>query len=138
MPSSVWRQQVRPRHCDAQGMLHAARYYEYFEDAFLDWLDRHAGGYRSLRSAGTDLVIVANGCEYRRPARLDELLSIETRPVAAGTSSLTVSFTVRNDEGVLAIGKASYVCVADGSAVPIPPSLRRLLPVSGPSEGRPA
>jgi acyl-CoA thioesterase FadM len=24
---------VRPRHCDAQGMLHAARFYEYFEEA---------------------------------------------------------------------------------------------------------
>jgi acyl-CoA thioesterase FadM len=107
-------------------MLHAARHYGYF-----DWLDQHADGYRPLRIAGTDLVIVANGCEYRTPARLDELLSIETRPVSMGTSSLTVSFTVRGEERIVAIGHARYVCVAGGSAVPIPASLRRVLDPGG-------
>ena len=53
--ASVSRLRVPPRHCDAQGMLHAGRYYEYFEDAFLDWIDQHANGYRQLRSTGVDL-----------------------------------------------------------------------------------
>ncbi|MBC6457189.1 acyl-CoA thioesterase [Actinomadura sp. HBU206391] len=127
VPTSTSRLQVRPRHCDAQGMVHAARYYEYFEDAFLDWLDRHAGGYRRLRSAGVDVVIVASGCEYRDGAHLDDLLFIETRPVAAGTSSLSVTFTVRRDEQVLAVGRATYVCVSDGSAVRMPAVLGDLL-----------
>jgi acyl-CoA thioester hydrolase len=49
-------------------MVHAARYHEFFEDAFLDWLDLHAGGYRQLRDqTGVDLVIVTSGCEYRAP-----------------------------------------------------------------------
>ena len=39
---------VRPRHCDAQAMMHATRYYEYFEDAFLDWLGAR-GGYDAWR-----------------------------------------------------------------------------------------
>jgi YbgC/YbaW family acyl-CoA thioester hydrolase len=127
VPTSTSRLQVRPRHCDAQGMVHAARYYEYFEDAFIDWLDQHAGGYRRLRSTGIDLVIVANGCEYRDGAHLDDLLSIETRPEAAGTSSLSVSFTIRRDDRVLAVGRATYVCVSNGSAAQIPAHLRALL-----------
>src|SRR3954469_18000525 len=64
--TSTSRVRVRPRHCDAQAMVHAARYYEFFEDDFLDWLDVHAGGYRQLRErTGVDLVIVTSGCEYR-------------------------------------------------------------------------
>jgi hypothetical protein len=39
-------------------MMHAARPHEYFEDAFLAWLDRECGGYGSLRAGGDDVVIV--------------------------------------------------------------------------------
>src|SRR6266540_2962322 len=63
-------------------------------------------GYRQLRSTGVDLVIVANACEYRHAARLEDLLAIETQPEATGTSSLSVSFTVRP-------GRDSYQPVAD-------------------------
>jgi YbgC/YbaW family acyl-CoA thioester hydrolase len=118
--SSVSQVRVRPRHCDAQGMLHAARYYEYFEDAFLGWLDDHAGGYRRLREAGTDLVIVSSGCDHRHGAALDDLLTIEVRPTATVRSSLTVSFTVQHDDQILAIGRTTYVAVRDGNATELP------------------
>jgi YbgC/YbaW family acyl-CoA thioester hydrolase len=115
---------VRPRHCDAQSMVHAGRYHEFFEDAFLDWLDERAGGYARLRSGGADLVIVATGCEHRRPARLGDRLAIETLPERLGTTSLTMSFTVRGPEGEVAIGRITYASVgAEGRAVPLPASL---------------
>jgi acyl-CoA thioesterase FadM len=38
----VMEHQVRPRHCDAQAMVHAARYHDFYEDAFLGWLE-HIG-----------------------------------------------------------------------------------------------
>jgi YbgC/YbaW family acyl-CoA thioester hydrolase len=115
---------VRPRHCDAQGMVYAGRYHEFFEDAFLDWLDEHAGGYERLRSGGVDMVVVASGCEHRRPARLGDRLEVETRPGRAGSTSLTMSFTVRGSEGEVALGRITYVAVgAGGRAVPLPESL---------------
>jgi hypothetical protein len=65
---------VRPRHCDAQATVHASRYYESFEDALIDWLDEHAGGYLHLcRQDRIDFVVVASGCEYRQPAGLDHV-----------------------------------------------------------------
>lgn len=115
---------VRPRHCDAQSMVHAGRYHEFFEDAFLDWLEERARGYSRLRSGGTDLVIVATGCEHRRPARLGDRLTIETLPERVGTTSLTMSFTIRGPEGEVAVGRITYASVgAEGRAVPLPPSL---------------
>jgi YbgC/YbaW family acyl-CoA thioester hydrolase len=96
-------------------------YYEFFEDAFLDWLDEHVGGYRQLREQhGLDLVIVASGCEYRSPGRLDDELSIESRVEQFGRTSLTMRFTVRRGPDVLAVGHATYVGVRDGRPAPLP------------------
>jgi acyl-CoA thioester hydrolase len=113
---------VRPRHCDAQGMVHAARYYEFFEDALLDWLEPR-GGYAALRADGADLVIVANGCEYHRPARLDEVIEVETAPAKVGRTSITMTFTLTHDGDLVAVGTATYVCVRDGSPAPLPAML---------------
>jgi YbgC/YbaW family acyl-CoA thioester hydrolase len=116
---------VRPRHCDAQAMVHASRYYEFFEDAFLDWLDEHAGGYRHLRCQDRiDFVIVASGCEYRQPARLDDELTVESRTERVGRTSLTVRFTVRRGRDELAVGHSTYVAVRDGTPAPLPSTLR--------------
>jgi len=40
MTTAVLPVRIPPRHCDAQGMMPAARPHDYFEDAFLAWLDR--------------------------------------------------------------------------------------------------
>lgn len=156
VPTSVSWVRVRPRQCDAQAMVHAIRYYEYFEDAFLDWLDRFAGGYDRLRAAGADLVIVANGCDYRGSARLGDLLAVQAAPTAAGRTSVSVSFTVRRadpttlprpadphaqrereteaaapnprpSDPVVVLGHATYVAVSAGSSVPLPDPLRDAL-----------
>ena len=124
-PASTSRLRVRPRHCDAQAMVHAARYYEFFEDAFLDWLDAHAGGYRQLREeTGVDMVIVTSGCEYRAPARLDDDLVLDCRPEEVGRTSLTLRCTVLRGDEVLAVGRTTYVCVRAGAPVPVPDALR--------------
>jgi acyl-CoA thioesterase FadM len=44
-PTVAVQVRVPPRHCDAQGMMHASRPHEYVEDAFLAWLDGACGGY---------------------------------------------------------------------------------------------
>ena len=118
---------VRPRHCDAQGIMHASRYYEYFEDAFLDWLDVHLGGYASLRSSGVDLVVVASACEHRRGPALDDLLEIEVKPSAAGRTSISMSFTIRLDGEILAAGRTTYVAVSENAATPLPEALRAIV-----------
>jgi acyl-CoA thioester hydrolase len=123
-PTSTTRLRVRPRHCDAQAMVHALRYHEFFEDAVLGWLDDRAGGYRRLRAdAGVDLVIVSSACEYREPARLDDDLDVDCDRERRGRTSLTLRCTVRRGSRVLAIGRITYVCVRDGAPTPLPAHL---------------
>src|SRR3569833_1221576 len=123
-PARVTAVRVRPRHCDAQGMVYAGRYHEFFEDAFLDWLEDHAGGYTRLRSGGVGMVVVASGCEHRRPARLGGLLEVEARPERVGDTSLTMVFPVTGPEGEVALGRITFVAGgAGGTAVPLPEAL---------------
>lgn len=122
--SAVSAFRVRPRHCDAQGMVYAGRYHEFFEDAFLDWLDEHAGGYARLRDEGADMVIVASACDHRSPARLGDPLTVEARPERAGRTSLTMAFTVRGPAGPVAEGRITYVAVGrEGAAIGLPGAL---------------
>jgi YbgC/YbaW family acyl-CoA thioester hydrolase len=122
--STVSAFRVRPRHCDAQGMVYAGRYHEFFEDAFLDWLDEHAGGYAGLRDEGVDMVIVASACDHRRPAGLGDPLTVEARPERAGRTSLNMTFTVRGPAGRVAEGRITYVAVGrEGTAIGLPDAL---------------
>jgi YbgC/YbaW family acyl-CoA thioester hydrolase len=112
---------VPPRCCDAQGMVHAGRFYDFFEDAFLGWLDEHIGGYARLRETGTDLVVVASGCDHATPARLDDRLTIDAQPIRRGRTSLTMSYLIRRRQTVIVTGRTTYVAVAKGDGpTPLP------------------
>ena len=115
---------VPPRHCDAQGMMHASRPAEYFEDAFLAWLDVACGGYDVLRAAGVDLVIAEATTRYRRPARLGEEVTARATPAGRGRRSVTVRFDLVTGEGEgLVTATIAYVCVGSSGAVPLPAAL---------------
>ncbi len=125
---------VRPRHCDAKGMLHAARYYEYFEEAFLRWLDAVGSSYAELRGQGADLVIAESRCTHDRPVALDTTLTIAVVPVDIGRRSLTVEFVVSDGSTHVATGGTTYVAVADGAAARLP---QRLASLAGPEPEQP-
>lgn len=108
--------------------MHAARPYEYFEDAFLAWLDRECGGYESLRGDGHDFVIVASQCRYLEPVRLGDRLDLVVRPAGdGGRSSFTIEFEMAREDRVLTKGEVTYVTVRDGRSAEIPEPLRRAL-----------
>ncbi len=121
---ALLRFRVPPRHCDAQGMMHASRPYEYLEEAFLAWLARTCGGSEALRAGGIDFVIVESGCSHARPARLGDLIDVELRPAAAGRSSFRLEFAFMRGRETVANAAVTYATLRDGKPGPIPPSLR--------------
>ncbi|MQA10770.1 MAG: hypothetical protein GEU98_19895 [Pseudonocardiaceae bacterium] len=133
--AATFRTSVPPRLCDAQGMLHASRYYECFEDAFLHWLDTFVGGYGTLRESGADLVVVASGCEHQQGARLGEVLDIDVRPRAVGRTSLAIAFTIQRQTGEhIATGHTTYVAVSStGGSVALPECLAALRETQDPA-----
>jgi YbgC/YbaW family acyl-CoA thioester hydrolase len=128
----VVSQQVRPRHCDAQAMVHAGRYHEFCEDAFIGWLEHLDLSYASLRALGVDLVISESRYSYRRPARLDDNLLIAVSGEVTNESTLTARFAVRRVDHLLASAVISYVAVHDGHRCQLPEALWRLIPPAAP------
>jgi acyl-CoA thioester hydrolase len=119
---------VPPRHCDAQGMMHASRPAEYFEDGFLAWLDAACAGYANLRGADTDLVIAETTTRYLIPARLGDDVTVRATPIERGRRSIRILFDlVRRDGEVLVTATTTYVCVGPSGTVPIPPILENAL-----------
>ena len=118
--------QVRPRHCDAQAIVHAARYHDFFEDAFLDWLEVNGMPYSTLRASGVDLVISESRSCYRRPARLGDRLRITVTAETVTESSLAARFDVRRHQELVTTAHIIYVAVIDGVRCPLPAPLQRL------------
>ena len=114
---------VPPRHCDAQGMMHASRPAEYFEDAFLAWLDG-ACGYAALRAAGVDLVVAETTTRYLAPARLGDELTAQATPEERSRRSVRIRFALVGGDGEpLVTAATTYVCVGRDGSVPLPPVL---------------
>jgi acyl-CoA thioester hydrolase len=118
---------VPPRHCDAQAMMHASRPAEYFEDAFLAWLDLACAGYDNLRAAGADLVIAESTIRYLGSVHLGDVVTTTATPTERGRTSLRIRFDLIRQGEVLVTATTAYVCVARSGPVEIPAVLDPLL-----------
>ena len=101
-------------------MMHASRPAEYFEDAFLAWLDSGCAGYDSLRAAGVDLVIAESTLRYLGSARLGDEVTASAVSIAHGRTSLRIKFELISRGDVLVSATTTYVCVGASGPVDIP------------------
>jgi YbgC/YbaW family acyl-CoA thioester hydrolase len=107
-------------------MVHASRYHDFLEDAFLQWLKDNGMPYASLRERGLDLVMGTTTIRYLLPGRLGDNLEVRARPAGSTTSTVTVGFTIARDSSVLAEGATTYIAVRAGRSAPLPDELRAL------------
>ena len=72
--------QIRVRYADTDQMrmVYYGKYFEYFEEARSDLLRSIGLPYSEVEKAGTYLVVVEAHARYRRSARYEDLISVET------------------------------------------------------------
>jgi acyl-CoA thioester hydrolase len=90
MKGFAWRTRVYWEDTDAGGVVYYANYLRFMERARTEWL--RAMGYcqRDLASNHGVLYAVSRlRIDYRRPARLDDELSVTCEPRAVGAASVT-------------------------------------------------
>lgn len=107
-----WPVRVYYEDTDAGGVVYHTAYIRYFERARTEWL--RTLGYsqqRLVQEEGVLFTVVDLTIQYRKPARLDDLLQVVTRAGMAGAS-------VRFDQSVLgpadelvALGQVRVACV---------------------------
>lgn len=116
---------------DAGGIVYHANYFNFCERARTEWL-RHLGNGRDWLREEFGLIFVVRraSIEWRKPARLDELLLIETRLLSLGKVRMHMRQTVTRDGVMLASIDIELVCIDQQKFVPVvlPDSLIAKLP----------
>jgi acyl-CoA thioester hydrolase len=128
MSEFSWPVRVYYEDTDAGGVVYHAGYLRYFERSRTEWL-RSLGCSQAQLAKEQSVVftVVSLEIQYHKPARLDELLQVVTRPQPAGGASIQFEQQLlRGDGEVLASGKVLVACVDALSFKPrrLPAALR--------------
>jgi acyl-CoA thioester hydrolase len=102
---------VRFCETDLMGIVHHSNYLVYFEAGRVDWLHRRAVRYEQWADMDVHLPVVEAKLRYRKAARFDESLVVET--TCADVSVVTVLFTYKilRAEDVVCEGETMLACV---------------------------
>ena len=112
---------VRYSETDAMGLLHHANYLTYFEMGRTELYRSEGGDYRAMEAGGLFFVVSKFACQYRVPARYDDLLTLKTRIVRQSYVKLEHEYELRRDNHLLATAQSVLACVdADGVVQRIP------------------
>ncbi len=115
---------VRYVECDPGGFLHHSSYVPYFEMGRVELLRELSGhSYREIEDAGYLFVVTRLSVNYKRPARFDDLLRLETRESRRTHVRIDHQYELFNDEtGVLlCVAETTIACLGkDGRAQELP------------------
>ena len=115
--------QIRVRYEDADpmGFLHHAKYLSYFEIGRLELFRASGGDYRQMEEEGLFVVVVKAECQYRRPARYDDLVTVRTVLEKITPAKITHSYELLRGSESLARGSVTLAVVnqaGEAQAVP--------------------
>ena len=118
------RVRVRYAECDAMGLLHHARYLEYFEYARTEALRARGLCYRDLEERGVLFVVVSFSCRYRKPVRYDDLVTIRTTVQRMTTVRVEHRYEILRDDALLCEATSTLACVdRTGRPQQMPPAM---------------
>lgn len=102
---------VRYAETDAQGHVHHAVYFTYFEMGRVELLRACGVNYRDFETQGLMLVVVDIGCQYFGRAFYDDLLTIETETVKSRGVRVEHAYRIYRGEELLVEGRSVVACV---------------------------
>jgi acyl-CoA thioester hydrolase len=89
---------VRYAETDAMGLVYYANYLVWFELGRTEWIRAHGVTYREFEEHGILLPVVHASCDYRRSARYDDLIRIETTVTKLTRASVAFAYRVLRAE----------------------------------------
>jgi len=128
-PQKIFRYSVRVpyAHVDQMGFVYYAHYLVYFEMARADMLREAGIPYPEMERRGIRLPVVEAHCEYRKPARYDDLLDIVSRCSQQGPR-LRIEYEMKRGDEAIVTGYTEHVCLSpEGKVLRPAPELKRLM-----------
>lgn len=116
---------VRYQETDQMGVVYYANYLVWFEVARTEHLRAHGIRYKDIEARGSYLMVAAINCQYKSPAKYDDLVRIFTAISDIKNSSLKFVYKVYVDDRLIATGDSLHVFTNNSrKPVKIPEELR--------------
>ena len=115
---------------DFSGIVYHANYLRFMERGHSNYLRLLGADQRALfaeaesEAPGFAFVVRSMQLEFLKPARMDDLLDIVTRPLDVKGASIMLGQEVRRGDVLLLEAKVKVAFVSGGQAKPIPKALR--------------
>jgi acyl-CoA thioester hydrolase len=113
---------------DASGLVYHTSYIRFMERGRTELLRSIGLDQRPLLegAAGAPIFFVVRAMEidFRKPALMDDLLSVQTAPLELGAASLILNQRVLRGDETLVTATVKVVCVEEGRAKRLPTDVR--------------
>ncbi len=121
-PASRLSVRVYYEDTDAAGIVYYANYLRFIERGRTEFLRALGHDQNLLMRQGIAFAVRSVSAEFLKPAKLDDLLSVETGVASLGRAQLTFAQRVLRDTEVLLDAKIRVVCIdpGRGTAIPMP------------------
>jgi YbgC/YbaW family acyl-CoA thioester hydrolase len=133
MPADfTYHRRVQFAETDMAGIAHFANFFRWMEEAE-HAMFRAAGLSVQMQHDGVEISWprVSVGCEFVRPVRFEDELTLRLRVVRLGEKSLNIEVEFTKGGERIALGKSTSVCCEVGNgamrSIPIPPAIREKL-----------
>ncbi len=105
---------------DAAGIVYYANYFRFIERGRTEFLRALGHDQNLLMREGIAFAVRSVSAEFLKPAKLDDLLLVETEVAALGRAQLTFAQRVLRDTEVLLDAKIRVVCIDPTRGKPVP------------------
>ena len=122
------RQRVYFEDTDFSGLVYHARYLHFFERGRSDYLRLLGVHHNELAADGLVFAVKTMALDFKKPARIDDILTITSEPGEIGGARLRLSQTIRRDETVLVTAGVEVALIdAAGKPQRLPLAIRAAL-----------
>ena len=114
---------------DFSGVVYHASYLRFMERGRTDFLRLAGVDQSTLHEAGEGLIFAVRRMtiDFLRPARMDDVLVVETRTAQVRGASLTIAQTIRRGDEVIVTADVRVAAISQGRPARIPDALRAIL-----------
>ena len=125
----IYSRRLRFSDCDAQGIVYNPTYLVYWDDAFTDYMDAIGCPWNFMVANGDDVVLARTEIDYRRSARMGQVVSTTARVVGIGRSSITFEYLTTESGETVVEGRQVQVIVDHETMQPkaVPAYLRKMI-----------
>ena len=112
MSEFAWRTRVYWEDTDGGGVVYYANYLAFMERARTEWLRSLGHSQQEIgQQFGFVFAVAEAHVHYRKPARLDDELTISCEPIPEGRASIRFRQRITRADTVIAEGEVRVVCV---------------------------